>query len=488
MFSKNADRRHRKWSITQRLIVTYTASAIAMLAVTAVFLNWTLHSSLLKAEQDYIDDRIRVYRAIIEHSPDFLYFIMQDIEWQGSFVKYPQYYARILNEKCHTIIETIHMSELIPANRFPQPCLFGNAEQEQARARKNVIHRGPNGRSYLLETYWTEMVEPPQRVAIQIAIDITSQEALIRTNQRRMVGIIMLGIIFAVMFSVVVARRVLTPLSQLADTARRITIDKISISATDPQSWPEELQTLATAFNDMLGRLQDSYNRLSQYTANLAHELRTPINNLMGEAEVALSQERTVDEYRKVLESGLEEHMRLSRMIDALLFLARAQHPSRLMEQLPFSPLEEIERVCSFYDALAEERRARISVEGSGRITGDPTLFRRVMSNLVSNALYYSGEGVEIRIRVSETDAFTEVTVEDSGYGIAEEDLGRIFDRFYRVMTSRSSNPLGSGLGLSIVKSIMEMHNGTIDIRSTRGTGTTITLRFPSHRTTASPD
>ncbi|HEY3307050.1 MAG TPA: heavy metal sensor histidine kinase [Desulfuromonadaceae bacterium] len=477
----------RRWSITQRLVITYTFSAIAMLAITAVFLNWTLHSSLLKAEEDYIDDRIRVYRAIIEHSPDFLYSIMQDIEWQGSFVKFPQYYARILNERCHTIIETIHMNELIPPERFPDPCIFTKAEQERTRARKHVVYVGRNGRSYLLESYWTEKLQPQQRVAIQIAVDITSQESLIRTNQQRMVAIIMLGIIFAGLFSVIVARRVLSPLNELAETAKQITFDKISISATDPESWPVELQTLALAFNDMLARLRDSFTRLSQYTSNLAHELRTPINNLMGEAEVALSQERSLEEYRNVLESGLEEHMRLSRMIDALLFLARAEHPSHLMEHVIFSPLEEIERVCSFYEALAEEKQARFSWGGSGKIEGDPTLFRRIMSNLISNALYYSGAGVNIDMQVKESARFTEITVSDSGYGIAEEDLSKIFDRFYRVMTSRSSNPQGSGLGLSIVKSIMDLHHGTVSIRSAHGQGTTITLRFPSPRSTKKP-
>lgn len=485
MSSKNAEPEpptepRRRWSITQRLVVTYTLSAFAMLAITAVFLNWTLHSSLLKAERDYIDDRIRVYRAIIEHSPDFLYFILQDIEWQGSFVKFPQYYARLLNDKCHIIIETAHMNELIHPNRFPDPCIFKEETKERPRSDKNIVYRSENGRSYLLESYWTETVHPSQRIAIQIAIDITAQEGIIQTNQRQMIAIIMLGIVFAVLFSVVVARRVLSPLNELAETAKQITIDEISMGATDPNRWPVELQALAIAFNDMLGRLKDSFTRLSQYTSNLAHELRTPINNLMGEAEVALSQERTIADYRKVLESGLEEHMRLSHMIDSLLFLARAEHSANLIERLLFDPLEEVEKVYSFYEALAEEKQAELSCSGGGLLYGDPILFRRIMNNLVSNALYYSSPGVKIKIGVKKTeDGFLEIMVNDTGYGIAEEDLNRIFDRFYRVMRSRSSNPQGSGLGLSIVKSIMDIHNGTVTIRSVPGQGTTVILRFP---------
>lgn len=509
MFLKNADPDQVKeprprWSITQRLVFTYTLSAFAMLAITAVFLNWTLHSFLLKAQRDYIDDRIRVYRAIIEHSPNFIYFIMQDIEWQGSFVQYPQYYSRLLNDKCHIIIETAHMNELIPINSFPDACNF----KKERKNRSANVYESKNGRTFLLESFWTKAVHPAQEIAIQIAIDITAHEAIIKTNQRRMIAVIMFGIVFAILFSVVVARRVLRPLNELAETAKNITIEKISatdsdpmatpverrdgekqsgrlrryylMKGTDPQSWPVELQALASAFNDMLHRLQDSFTKLSEYTSNLAHELRTPINNMMGEAEVALSQARSAEEYRKVLESGLEENMRLSRMIDALLFLARAEHSANQIELTAFDTMEEIKRVCSFYEALAEEKQAEMNISGSGIVYGDPVLFRRVMSNLVSNAIYYAPAGVKISIDVvTDENNYTEVRVSDTGYGLTQDELHHIFNRFYRVMSSRSRNPQGSGLGLSIVKSIMDLHEGTINLQSVPGEGTTITLRFP---------
>jgi len=485
MCSKNAEQEppigsRRRWSITKRLVFTYTLSAFAMLAISAVFHNWTLHSSLLKAERDYIDDRIRVYRAIIEHSPDFLFFILQDIEWQSSFVKFPHYYARLLNDKCHIIIETAHMNELIPPDRFPDPCVVKKEPIERSWAGKNIVYRSNNGRSYLLESYWTQTVHPSQPIAIQIAIDITAQEGIIQTNQRQMIAIIILGISFAVLFSIVVARRVLSPLNELAETAKQITIDKISMRATDPHRWPVELQTLAIAFNDMLGRLEDSFTRLFYSASNLAHALRTPVNNLMGEAEVALSQERTTDEYRKVLESSLEEHMRLSRLIEAIFFLSRAENQATVLERSQFNPIEEIEKVYSFYEALAADKNAQLTCHGNGLLSGDRIFVRRAVSNLVSNALYYCAPGVKIDIAVRQAeDNDLEIIVSDTGYGIAEKDLSHIFDRFFRAETSNVSNPQGSGLGLSIVKSIMDIHNGTVTIRSALGQGTTVILRFP---------
>ena len=474
------ERRRHRWSITQRLVVTYTLSAIAMLAITAVFLNWALHSSLLKSEQNYIEDRIRVYRGVIEHSPDFLYFIQQDIEWQTSFVSFPQYYSRLLSEKCHIIIETAHMNELIPPEIFPGSCSTNNGTKDPARSVKNNVYRGKNGRSYLLESYWSKTTEPSQPIVIQIAIDITAQESIIQTNQRRMIAIILFGIVFAVLFSVVVARRVLSPLNKLVDSAKRITIDKISMRDTDPQRWPIELQALAIAFNDMLGRLDDSFTRLYHSASNLAHALRTPINNLMGEAEVALSQERSTDEYRKVLESSLEEHVRLSRLIEAIFFLSRAENPSTVLERTQFNPMEEIEKVYSFYEALAADRNAQLSCHGNGLLSGDRIFVRRAISNLVSNALYYSDPGVKIDISFRQAeDNYLEIIVSDTGYGIADKYQSRIFDRFFRAATSNVSNPQGSGLGLSIVKSIMDIHNGTVTIRSVSGQGTTVILRFP---------
>jgi two-component system heavy metal sensor histidine kinase CusS len=469
-----------RWSITRRLVFSYTLSAFVMLVITAVFLNWAIHNTLVKAENDNIDDRIRVFRAIIESRPDFVDVIRQDIEWEDAYVKFPEYYVRILDSQCHTLVETPRMDELISARQFPAQCVPGEVIKDQARSGKDISYHGINGRSYLLKSYWMDKVNPSESLAIQVAVDISAEKGLIQNNQQRMIAIIIFGIIGAALFSVVVARKVLLPLNELEKLAKRITIDKMGMRAKDPLRWPVELRAPAIAFNDMLERLKYSFTQISQYTSNLAHELRTPINNLMGEAEVALSQDRTPEEYRKVLESGLEEHMRLARMIDALLFLARSEHSANQIESSLFDPTDEITRVSSFYEALAEEKQAQITCNGSGIMYGDPILFRRVINNLVSNALYYSSPGVKIGISVTKSgDNYLEVVVSDTGHGIPEEDLSNIFDRFYRVMSSRSSYPQGSGLGLSIVKFIMELHKGTVTIQSIPSQGTTVTLRFP---------
>ncbi len=234
-----------------------------------------------------------------------------------------------------------------------------------------------------------------------------------------------------------------------------------------------------SALKGALDRLKDSHARISQFSADLAHELRTPINNLRGEAEVALSRSRTADEYREVLESSLEEYARLSRMIDSLLFLARAESPETQIERKWFGAREEIAGVRDFLDAIAEEQGVEVTCHGNELLNADPMLFRRAVSNLLTNALQHTPRGGKVCISVKKlSDASVEVSVSDTGFGIPPEHLPRIFDRFYRVNHARSQ-PKGMGLGLSIVKSIMDLHGGSVTIQSERGAGTIASLRFP---------
>jgi two-component system heavy metal sensor histidine kinase CusS len=269
------------------------------------------------------------------------------------------------------------------------------------------------------------------------------------------------------------------PVLQITRAAQRITATQLN-ERIGPAQWPGELVALAQAFDEMLMRLEDSFARLSQFSSDLAHELRTPINNLMGEAEVALSKNRSAEEYRQVIESGLEEYTRLSRMIDGLLFLARAESADTQIDRTSFDAREVLEAVREFYEALAKEKGIEVTCQGNSLINADPTLFRRAMSNLLSNALQYTPQGGMIFLRVEKADAQSiKVSISDTGIGISPEHLSKVFDRFYRADPARSQYSQGTGLGLSIVKSIMELHHGTVHITSEPSKGTTITLCFP---------
>ena len=228
----------------------------------------------------------------------------------------------------------------------------------------------------------------------------------------------------------------------------------------------------------MLARLEDSFTHLSQFSADLAHELRTPISNIRGEAEVTLTRPRTSENYRNVIESITGECERLSGIVENLLFLARAEATDRQIQKDIFPVRPVIEKIASYYRTIAEERGISITNEGDGDVYADPLLFDRALSNLLDNALRFTPDRGKITIRSRSRNDRTELAVEDTGCGIAPHHLSRIFDRFYRVDSSRSSK--GTGLGLALVKSITDLHGGSATATSELNRGTTITLTFPA--------
>jgi two-component system heavy metal sensor histidine kinase CusS len=230
----------------------------------------------------------------------------------------------------------------------------------------------------------------------------------------------------------------------------------------------------------MLDRLQDSFERLSRFSADLAHELRTPINNLVGEAQVTLARERTAAEYARVLQSGLEEHGRLARMIDSMLFLARADQAQSALEVQELEAAAHLRTVAEFYQPLAEEQAVALSCEGDCRLKADPALVRRALSNLLSNALRCTPAGGAVILSAGMVgNGAAVLRVTDTGTGIGPEHLPRLGDRFYRVDPSRSDGDGGAGLGIAIVRSIMSLHGGELRIDSALGRGTEVSLIFP---------
>jgi two-component system heavy metal sensor histidine kinase CusS len=231
----------------------------------------------------------------------------------------------------------------------------------------------------------------------------------------------------------------------------------------------------------MLDRLRDSFTRLTDSTGDMAHALRNPINNLRGEAEVALARERSPGEYQQILASSLEEYSRLSRMIDAMLFIARTDNPAATIEHFRFAARPEMEAVVDFYEALAAERQVTVACEGDAAVHGDPMLIRRAVSNLLGNALKHTPGGGRIILSASSRpEGSAAITVSDTGKGIPADDLARVFDRFFQVSKSRDHTSEGAGLGLAIVQSIMHLHGGRAQIESELGRGTIVRLEFPA--------
>jgi two-component system heavy metal sensor histidine kinase CusS len=227
---------------------------------------------------------------------------------------------------------------------------------------------------------------------------------------------------------------------------------------------------------------------LARFSSDIAHELRTPINNLRGEVEVALSKPRSPDEYAEVLGSALEECLRLSRMIDSLLFLARAENPQSEIRREPLDVRKELAAVREFYDAAAVDADVQLDLASSDEIVAplDRTLFQRAVGNLLENALAHTSAGGHICLDAVRENGMLYLSVADDGCGIPSDHLSRVFDRFHRVDAARSMNGGGAGLGLAIVKTIATLHGGDVKIESRVGRGTRVTLSIPMGQMTKS--
>jgi two-component system heavy metal sensor histidine kinase CusS len=279
-----------------------------------------------------------------------------------------------------------------------------------------------------------------------------------------------------------IARQGIRPVEEIATTARRITSSHLG-ERIAAEGYPSELASLAVTFNKMLDGLEDSFERISRFSADIAHDLRTPVNNIRGEAEVALARARTIDEYRDALESSLEEAVRLSDLISNLLFLARTESPLTHLRLERLDVSELLIGVRDYYEASAVDAGVVLTSAGGGdqvMANVDRTLIQRAVGNLVSNAVGHTPEGgtVTITARASTPSVFIEVS--DTGFGIPAEALPRVFDRFFRVDPSRSKASGGTGLGLSIVQGIMQLHGGNVEIASEPGKGTKVTLCMPT--------
>lgn len=274
------------------------------------------------------------------------------------------------------------------------------------------------------------------------------------------------------------ARRGLSPLRTMASRAQTVTGSKL-YERMPVEAVPVEMADLAANLNAMLARLQDDFRRLSEFSSDLAHELRTPITNLMTQTQVALSQPRDAGNYRDILASNAEELQRLARMVSDMLYLAKMEHGLDLPNTEAIRIADEVRALFDFYEALAEDKAVRLHLQGDGRIQGDRLMLRRALSNLISNALRYTPPGGTIVVDVADAGEHVEVAVENDGAEIDPGLLPSIFDRFSRGDKSRTRPESDSvGLGLSITRAIMLAHGGDIAVRSERGK-TRFALRFP---------
>jgi two-component system heavy metal sensor histidine kinase CusS len=317
-----------------------------------------------------------------------------------------------------------------------------------------------------------------------VALDITPHMEFMATFRMLLWGAMAVAVGVMGLLGWVVARSGLRPLREVVSTIATVTGSRLT-QRLNESGVPGELTDLVSAFNAMLGRLEDSFRCLSDFSSDIAHELRTPISNLMTQTDVALGRARSAEEYRAVLHSSLEEYERMARMIRDMLFLAKADNGMIAINAEPIDLANEVQELFEFYGALADESGVRLAVSGGGTLEGDKLMLRRALNNLISNALRHTSAGGVVSIRIHcPHHRMIELAVENTGEDIPQEHLPRLFDRFYRVDPSRQRNSEGAGLGLAITKSIVEAHGGSVAVESREGR-TRFSVNLPTRPTNA---
>ncbi|TCV96729.1 Cu(+)/Ag(+) sensor histidine kinase [Biostraticola tofi] len=318
----------------------------------------------------------------------------------------------------------------------------------------------------IASTVQTRVAGKVTRYSLMIALSIDFHLHYIEELKHNLIMIaagISLLIVFIVLFAVYKGH---TPLRNVSKKIKNITSENLDVRL-DPHKVPIELEQLVISFNNMIERIEDVFTRQANFSADIAHEIRTPITNLITQTEIVLRQPRTIKELEDVLYSNLEEFSHMAKMVSDMLFLAQADNQQLIPERSLIDLETEVRKVFEFFEAWADEREVRLNITGRAQpIEGDPLMLRRAISNLLSNAVRYTPPGNTIIVQLTERDQWVEIQVENPGAMIAEQHLPRLFDRFYRADPSRQKKGEGSGIGLAIVKSIVTAHQGKISVSS----------------------
>lgn len=449
------------WSIRLRLTLWYSAMLLAGLALSGAGI-WLVVSHSLRAS---LDD------ALTRQAQGVVTVLSMDRDDEHDLGEELNEYAAATPEGNLIEVRNARGRQLISSNSVtltsaPQQAVF----DEQST---------PSGR---YRTFTRDLAVGQEKYQILVATPLDGVEATLRRIRTLFLFAAPVVMLMAALGGYWISRRALAPVDALTSAARTIGIQNLSQRLSVPATG-DELQRLSETWNDMLARLESAVKRLSQFTADASHELRTPIALIRTTAELALRRERSPEIYREALRQVVAESERTSHLVEDLLLLARSDAglPAVPLERIELTPL--VRDVCRQGQVLAEERQLQLSAEMPEHpvfVQGDDPSLRRLLLLLVDNAVKYTPAGGRITVSVRPDSGGAIVAVRDTGIGIPDTALPHVFERFYRVDESRSRDGGGSGLGLAIAKWIADHHRASLEAESIVGEGSVFRVRFPA--------
>lgn len=456
----------QRFSLTTRLTLFYTLASAAVLLGLGGVTSLAMNQHFEDLDRSLLEDKIHVVQEIATRASS-------QKDFQG-----------LLNEVLHNhegVIVAVLTSGNILYETAPLKIPDGYSSQVGREvSTQKVLDWEDAGHHYRgLGASISFDFQSDAPLIAWVALDTKSHGHFQTHFQTTLVLYVILATLFSGFLGWLAANQGLAPLRIMRTRAQTVTANKLE-ERMPVDAVPVEMAELAGTLNDMLDRLQEDFRRLSEFSSDLAHELRTPISNLLTETQVTLSAKRSNEEYQDVLASNSEELQRLARMVSDMLFLAKTEHGLALPNRETIVVATEARALFDFYEALAADKDIQLELIGDSVISGDRLMLRRALSNLLANALRHALRSSIVSIRIVSKADCVEISVINQGETISPEMQLRLFDRFFRVDKSRSHPESdGAGLGLAITHAIMVAHGGSIVVTSRAGV-THFTLRFPN--------
>ena len=460
------------YSLLRRLTLAFAVVAALVFALTGAYLYRSLSAELTRRDDIEISGKLNQFLQLAHASGSTAALRADPAVFHEVLLSHPGVYLGIYDGQNRPLVE--HTDEA--GNTLATVIAAPHAASGTGKPGDPFTCSPPGiGASRCVHARATL----PSGEAIQVALarTATDRQSLLESYRVDIWLAAAVGALLVGALGYAVASRGLRPVESLGRQTSLIEAHNLN-ARLDARGGPVELRELATSVNRMLDRLERAFVRLSQFSSDLAHDMRTPLANMISSSQITLSRARTTEEYEALIDSNIEECERLQRMIENMLFLARTDNARQHLKTAELDAGSELRRLASYFQALADEAGVRIDVRGNAPVVADATLFRRAVSNLASNALEHAQAASTIELAVSVQAGYAVVEVTNRGAAIPPEQVDRIFERFYRIDSSRHGAARNAGLGLAIVKSIMELHRGKVEVASSDGR-TTFALYFP---------
>ncbi|GAB3265987.1 sensor histidine kinase [Chitinimonas naiadis] len=450
-------------SLAVRLIVVLTITSALVIAGAGLMFYVALEAQLNTADREEIQGKMNALEQLIQEMPSDIqpYDLVEKL--QDITTGHPRLLFGVKGRSGWLVVpelkfqHALEMSGDIPDRKIMS--LYH--ENEAWLVRKSAIKNGG----------------PKPLDAVYLAVNVRDSRLIIKRYRSTAVAISLLAALLCGGIGYLVIRRGLAPLEKLATEAEQLTADQLHTPLAIGKA-PDEVRSLVASINLMLARLNQSFSNLEQFSADIAHELRTPINSLLQKTEVVLSRPRSIQEYEELHHLNLEEFGKLKHMVGDMLFLARADHGMLALERTQVDLLHEVQQVAEFFEYIASDKQQHIEVTGTGTLFADRLMVHRALTNLFSNAVKYGLPSTTIHVDICREAEHQVISVSNACAALSEADLQGLFARFIRGNAPVTRDVEGTGIGLAIVRSIMQVHQGSVDAQHD-GNEIIISLRFP---------